>query len=678
MILTKVILQDYGVYKGKNEFDFTCTSEKPVVLIGGTNGAGKTTLFESIMLGLYGISVMGKRTTQKAYEKFLARKIHRYLGSATSADFASIVVQFKFFHSGKETEYKIDRTWSGTQSHIDEQLIIKKRYSDKDEFKPLDNVEESQWQSFIDDLIPKGIVKLFFFDGEKIVGIAKEGREDLAIKESFKSLLGIEIVEQLRADLQVNLMRNLTVDSKSLQQDFDKYKAEKDEHTALTQRLEERLAQKQNTLDAIHMDAEALEAKISKIGGGFADARDDVKTRLAVSTASYDNIKKRMQDMCAGVLPFSLIPTELANLAEQIKRDESVQQRKIEEKIIQAQIKDVDNHLKKMEFWKDFDLEKKTHKKIRQKISLLLANKHNSSAEETVFGFSIQQASRILDIIQKTNTTALKEFREETQKIIVISDDIVKMQKLVTSAPDNDEIGPLVSKLAEINKSEGELKAEMNHIEESISSNASMQRHIDVKLRDIVSQMYRDEKAKIKVDLTQNVQLVLEEFVEKLKIKKIRLLEEYLLDALHTLLHKTNFIEKVVVNPDTFEITLFRKNNDLLPKDLLSEGEKQMFATSVLWALAKTSGRPLPFMIDTPLARLDEGHRTNIVEKFLPFASHQVLLFSTDREIEYEHYKKLEPYLMRSYAMEYLPEKGTTKKHTGYFWNKKGEKIVAL
>ena len=101
MILTKVILQDYGVYKGKNEFDFTCTSEKPVVLIGGTNGAGKTTLFESIMLGLYGISVMGKRTTQKAYEKFLARKIHRYLGSATSADFASIVVQFKFFSQWK-------------------------------------------------------------------------------------------------------------------------------------------------------------------------------------------------------------------------------------------------------------------------------------------------------------------------------------------------------------------------------------------------------------------------------------------------------------------------------------------------------------------------------------------------------------------------------------------------
>ena len=91
------------------------------------------------------------------------------------------------------------------------------------------------------------------------MGIAKEGSEDLAVKDSFKSLLGIDIVEQLRADLQVNLTRNLTVNNKLLQQDFDKHKTEKDEHIQSTQRLEERLAQKQNMLDAIRMDAEALE-----------------------------------------------------------------------------------------------------------------------------------------------------------------------------------------------------------------------------------------------------------------------------------------------------------------------------------------------------------------------------------------------------------------------------------
>ena len=143
-------------------------------------------------------------------------------------------------------------------------------------------------------------------------------------------------------------------------------------------------------------------------------------------------------------------------------------------------------------------------------------------------------------------------------------------------------------------------------------------------------------------------------------------------------MHKKEFIQKVSIDKDSFEVTLYRQNNDPFPKDLLSKGEKQMFATAILWALAKTSGKPLPFLIDTPLARLDEGHRVNLIEKFFPLASHQVAIFSTDTEITFEHYKKLQPYLNRSYAMEFMPEKGQTRKNLGYFWNEKGEKVVAI
>ena len=180
--MTKVILQDYGVYRGKNEFDFACTQTKPIVLVGGTNGAGKTTLFESIALCLYGISAMGKRGTKKTYNKFLARKIHRYLKSATPADHASVVVQFKFFHNGQEMEYRVKRSWRNEGGMVEEQLDIKKRSLAQKEFGPLETMEKSHWQSFIEDLIPRGIIRLFFFDGEKIVGIAKEGTEDATHK----------------------------------------------------------------------------------------------------------------------------------------------------------------------------------------------------------------------------------------------------------------------------------------------------------------------------------------------------------------------------------------------------------------------------------------------------------------------------------------------------------------
>ena len=59
MLITKVVLQDYGVYRGRNEFDLAPRDGRPVVLVGGTNGAGKTTLFESVTLCLYGMSTLG-------------------------------------------------------------------------------------------------------------------------------------------------------------------------------------------------------------------------------------------------------------------------------------------------------------------------------------------------------------------------------------------------------------------------------------------------------------------------------------------------------------------------------------------------------------------------------------------------------------------------------------------
>ena len=131
---------------------------------------------------------------------------------------------------------------------------------------------------------------------KKFVNIAKSGTENIAIKESFKSLLGIDIIEQLNADLQVNLMRNLTKGTKHLQQEFDQFKADKDESAQTTIKLQERFAQKQTSMDSLNRDIEKIEMQISKIGGKFVNNRDELKAKLSEKEIIRESIRQRIHN----------------------------------------------------------------------------------------------------------------------------------------------------------------------------------------------------------------------------------------------------------------------------------------------------------------------------------------------------------------------------------------------
>jgi DNA sulfur modification protein DndD len=99
----------------------------------------------------------------------------------------------------------------------------------------------------------------------------------------------------------------------------------------------------------------------------------------------------------------------------------------------------------------------------------------------------------------------------------------------------------------------------------------------------------------------------------------------------------------------------------------LSAGERQLLAVAILWGLGRAAGRPLPAVIDTPLGRLDSEHRTKLIEGYFPFASHQVILLSTDEEIAGAYYEKLRPWIAHEYRLQYCEERDVTTIEIGYF-----------
>jgi len=134
------------------------------------------------------------------------------------------------------------------------------------------------------------------------------------------------------------------------------------------------------------------------------------------------------------------------------------------------------------------------------------------------------------------------------------------------------------------------------------------------------------------------------------------------------LLHKQQLFERVVIDPENFSINLIDQAGTVLPKDRLSEGEKQIFAISVLWGLSQASARPLPAIIDTPMGRLNSEHRNQLVERYFPHASHQVIILSTDTEIEEHYFEQLKPSVPRAYHLNYDEAGRMTIVEEGYFW----------
>ena len=677
MLLTKITLNDVGVYRGRNEFDFK-TTDKPIILCGGTNGAGKTTLFESIMLCLYGQNSFEKKISQKQYHQIISRSFHRYLGTRKSAEEASVIIEFQFAHEGKILEYQVMRMWQNNDGKIDETLSIKKKSPSDTEFIKLDSVEESEWQVFIDQLIQRGIAKLFFFDGEKIQSIAEGGGEDTHIISSFDVLLGLDLVKQLSNDIGLTLLRNSEGETKKILDEINLQTKEKEESENKLGRIMDKMAELKNQILDLQKKSLFQEENFKKIGGQFASKREQLATDKVRQEAKLENIEKEIRELCSTILPFNLVPKQLEEIKNEIKSDQQKIQGSFEKDILEKNFQELSTQIKSKEFLPTLDVTVKQN--LTKQIDELLQNKLDAilKVPETTYNLSNNDMKQIIQLIDDVNQSAEKKIEDLAKSYNIVTNSLELVNVGLESAPREDEMGPLFSELTKTNRELGEIENELAHEEILMAQEKSLIILLNGKIRKSLSVKIADKKRLAGLEMGPKVQAALEEYSRLLRSKKLELLEKYILDGLKMLLHKKDFIEKISIDKETFEVKLFKGNDDEIAKTMLSKGELQMFATAVVWGLAKTSGRPLPFMIDTPLARLDEEHRQNLVEQFYPNASHQTIILSTDTEIDYNHFKKLEPYIERSFVIEYDSKQGKTITHDRYFFDENGEKIIEV
>ncbi len=196
MILERVTLRNFGLYRGEQTFDLTPAPAsrnagmRPIVLFGGTNGAGKTTLLDAIQVALYGTRARCSKRVNLGYDEFLRQSVHH---GVSGAEGAGVSVTFRYASGGEEHVYDVNRFWSVQGKKVREELQVS-----RDGLH--DRWHSEHWGQLVEDFFPLEVSQLFFFDAEKIRSLAEDETSSQVLGTAVKSLLGLDIAERLIAD----------------------------------------------------------------------------------------------------------------------------------------------------------------------------------------------------------------------------------------------------------------------------------------------------------------------------------------------------------------------------------------------------------------------------------------------------------------------------------------------
>ena len=667
MIFRSILLENYGLFAGRVEFDLAPRTRyrklRPVILIGGKNGAGKTTILEALRLVLYGRASLGNRVSQNEYELFLDSKIHNGVHETLKADHARVAVTFDHVDQGEQKQYHAERSWMRSErGNITEYLKI------LENGKPLQDVSSEFWQGFVESLIPERLSQLFFFDGEKIQNLAEETRGSQVLADSIKILLGLDLVERLKADLTIYAAREA---KKSGNKEIQKQLVSLEKTISNTENqlhlIKEQQAEVQTTIDGIQADLRKREQRLHRQGHVFADRRQTLKETKAAVTAKIDMLEEKIRQECETTFPFALCPTITQKLQEQLKKEQEVQKAvlvKEEFRRLREELKQVMADKRMQETEEQSQLQQAILATIDSKIALsdklqnLLLIQDVSKRERQQFSSCLDDAhNRSLPTVRQAGK-GLEQARKKLRNII---------QEL-NRGPDEALSETIFQELTTLHQRLGRYEQKKKQLQEEIRKQENILKALQRDHKRLVDRQLSDEKSAQRLEQIKTIQTALDSYLHRLTQKKIDQLCVSVTRGFNLLSRKGDLIKQITIDPKTFTSTLYNHNDEPIAQDKLSSGEKQLYAIAMLWGLARTSSRPLPMIIDTPLSRLDSDHRRNLIHNYFPHASHQIILLSTDTEVDQQLYQELSPHLSHCYHLIYDKKANATRTKEEYFW----------
>jgi len=659
LIFKELILENFGPYHGRNVIDLTPKNndnDAPIILFGGMNGGGKTTLMDSIRLALYGRRAECSTRENIGYKDFLNQCVNKQikLGEKTQ-----IELTFEHIINHQWTELRIIRFWEkNSRDGSDNLSILEGDY-------PELNLTEN-WDDYIEKILPLGISNLFLFDGEQVKELAEQELPTTSVVEAIKCLLGLELADKLAIDLDVLISRKQReIDNYSNSQELVDIETELVSLEKEKKNILDTLKEEENKLKKINKSYRQASNNLQEIGVKLATEKETLKGQKKLLETQIEERRSHLQQLSGKTLPLALMENFLGELEIELNQQAKLQKLKISQSLWQEK----DNNL--LDFLNQINTNKNTYIQIKEYLKSEEIKIHKQLDSQKIY-LPIEEET--LSNFNHIVNHRLPEQKQKAENLIIELDklegELIELEQRLARVDSPTKYKEMESEYKQQEKALVETKSKCEILKKNLETVERKINQVRKKLTNYGEDNLKNQQVKHILGVLPKVQETLTVFKEKLTLRKLNKLESEVTNCFRYLLHKSNFISKVAIAVDTFALSLYNEQGDLMEKNRLSAGEKQILAISLLWGLARVSEKNLPIAIDTPLGRLDSSHRQNLIERYFPSASHQVILLSTDTEIGEKEVDFLRE--KQVIAKEYLLNHDNKKNHTdiqqGYFW----------
>lgn len=710
MKINKVKLYNFSSYEGTNEFDFEITDkEKNIVLIGGKNGAGKTSLFTAIKVALYGPLAYGYVGVNNHYISKIKDLINsKAFQQDVVLSEVQITLQLKIERDIRN--YVITRKWDYINQKLTEEYTV-----DRDG-KLLNDQELSYFENYLCSIIPPDLFEFFLFDGEEVGNIFSTSAYNTYVRNAVFTMCGMDVFEIIRKFTRGYISKNNLSDDDTA---YDVYETARQQ----VELLEEEKEQLEVVLDNLSVELEDIDVQLTELATTFKNAggisqkekkklEEEFNQAGKVKTETLTNIKLFVE----GLMPFYILRDFTEPIMSQLDFEEKGEifyyvQSKLKRNTISELLKG--------------DVPEEKVDLLMEQLLSTFRPKGFKEDMEMMFDLSKEDIGRVNGIVSAVEDFDTSAMIEIVNKRRAASERTAEINRILKNSMSEEDVNSFARKENEILKKKDELNSQLYETQHRLEK-LSRELQIQEQTRDRSMQLLKENAQNKHVyELSSGISAMMEQFLEEKTVSIRKSLEKAIVKKLKAIYRKNNLITHIEIGKN-FDFNLYQdeeysakelltlyKNlgnaeftnligtkgeskliklldigsiNDLknatevkigqepllLYKKIelgrLSKGERQIFILALYWAIIEISGQNIPFVIDTPYARIDANHRREISEKFFPNISDQVIILSTDEEINEEYYKIVKPYVSKEYLLINDENENRTTIKNNYFF----------